>query len=239
MGKFKNSLWVKIGLILIAAALYFFVEPLQSGVKQAVAILSRVDVPAMKAYILSFGLLAPIVSFMLMVFQSLIAPLPAFVITFANAALFGWVKGAILSWSSAMCGAVLCYWIARYYGRSVVEKLTSKFALDEVDHFFERYGKFAILIARLLPFVSFDIVSYAAGLTSIGFWEFFWATGLGQLPATLVYSYVGDMLVGSVRTFVFGLLILFSLAIFVAFIRKFYKDRQKRPVPVMEPPGKN
>lgn len=234
MGISKSSVWVKIGLILLAAGLYFFVAPLQSGVKQAVAILSRVDVPAMKSYILSFGLLAPVVSFMLMVFQSLIAPLPAFVITFANAALFGWVKGAILSWSSAMCGAVLCYWIARYYGRSVVEKLTSKFALDEVDHFFERYGKYAILIARLLPFVSFDIVSYAAGLTSIGFWEFFWATGLGQLPATLVYSYVGDMLVGSVRTFVFGLSILFSLGIFMAMARKFYQDRHRR---VLESPG--
>ena len=39
--------------------------------------------------------------------------------------------------------------------------------------------------------MSFDLVSYAAGLTSMGFWGFFWATGLGQLPATLVYSYVG------------------------------------------------
>lgn len=237
MAKFNSSVWVKIGLILIAAGLYFFVEPIQSGVKQAVAILSKVDVPAMKAYILSFGLLAPVVSFMLMIFQSLIAPLPAFVITFANAALFGWAKGALLSWSSAMCGAVLCYLIARFYGRSVVERLTSRFALEEVDRFFERYGKYAILIARLLPFVSFDVVSYAAGLTSIGFWEFFWATGLGQLPATMVYSYVGDMLVGSVRTFVFGLLTLFSLGIFIAVARQFYRDRCRRSVRVVESPG--
>ncbi len=228
MGKLASSVWVKIGIILIAVGLYLFVPPVQSVVKQATAILSRVDVPAMKEYILSFGILAPIVSFLLMVFQSLIAPLPAFVITFSNAALFGWVWGAILSWSSAMVGAVLCFWIAKYYGRSVVEKLTSRFALEEVDNFFERYGKYAVLIARLLPFVSFDIVSYAAGLTSMGFWEFFWATGLGQLPATLIYSYVGDMLSGSVRTFVFGLMIVFSLAIFAVMIKKFYQEKRRR-----------
>ncbi|MCL6639166.1 MAG: TVP38/TMEM64 family protein [Firmicutes bacterium] len=226
--KLKSPLLIKTGILLFLAGLYFFVEPLQTALKRAVFIFTMVDITAMKSYILSFGIWAPIASFMLMVFQSVAAPLPAFVITFANAALFGWVKGAVLSWSSAMGGAALCYWIARYYGRSVVERLTSKFALEEVDRFFERYGRYAILIARLLPFVSFDVVSYAAGLTSIGFWEFFWATGLGQLPATLVYSYVGDMLVGSVRTFVFGLLCLISLSVLIVLARKIHQDRNKK-----------
>ena len=70
-----------------------------------------------------------------MILQSIAAPLPAFVITFANAALFGWVKGAILSWSSAMTGAALCFYIAKFLGRSTVENITSKFALDSVDGF--------------------------------------------------------------------------------------------------------
>ncbi len=78
---------------------------------------------------------------MLMVLQSVVAPLPAFIITFANAGLFGWVRGAILSWSSAMIGAVLCFFIAKFYGRAVVEKLTSKLALESIDIFFEKYGK--------------------------------------------------------------------------------------------------
>ena len=93
-------------------------------------------------------------------------------ITFANAGLFGWVKGAILSWTSAMAGAALCFYISRIYGRNTAERLTSKFALEEIDGF-DRYGNYAILIARLLPFISFDIVSYAAGLTSMSFWSFF------------------------------------------------------------------
>lgn len=227
---FKANTLIKIGIILILAALYFLVEPLQIAVKRVVFIFSMVDVTAMKSYILSFGIWAPIASFALMIFQSAVAPLPAFIITFANAALFGWVKGAILSWSSAMCGAALCYWIAKYYGRKVVERLTSKFALEEIDSLFKRYGKYAILIARLLPFVSFDIVSYAAGLTSMGFWEFFWATGLGQLPATIIYSYTGEMLVGGVRTMVFGLLGLMSLSIVIAVAKKMYQERT-RPAP--------
>ena len=75
-----------------------------------------------------------------MILQSIVALLPAFLITFANAALFGWVKGAILSGTSAMAGAALCFYIARFLGRDTVEKLTSKFALDSIDEFFEKYG---------------------------------------------------------------------------------------------------
>lgn len=42
-----------------------------------------------RAYIAGYGALAPVVSAILMVFQSVIAPLPAFLITFANGTLFG------------------------------------------------------------------------------------------------------------------------------------------------------
>lgn len=159
--------WFKIVLLVIPVLLYYLVPSFQEIIQNAVKVLSRVDVDAAREYILSFGIWAPVVSFFLMVFQSVAAPLPAFVITFANAGLFGWIKGAALSWTSAMVGAILCFAIARLYGRSVVEKFTTRRALKEVDIFFEKYGKWAVLIARLLPFVSFDIVSYAAGFREV------------------------------------------------------------------------
>ena len=181
--------------------------------------LVKLDMEGLKEYILSFGIWGPVVSFLLMILQSVAAPLPAFVITFANAALFGWVYGAILSWTSAMAGAAICFYIAKFLGRNTVENLTSKFALDEVDKFFVKYGKHTILIARLLPFMSFDLVSYAAGLTSMSFASFFIATGIGQLPATIVYSYVGGMLTGGAKLMMTGLLTLFALSILIYVIK--------------------
>ena len=70
-------------------------------------------------------------------------------------------------------------------------------------------------------------MSYAAGLTSMKFWPFFIATGLGQLPATLVYSYVGGMLTGGAKLLMTGLLILFALSALVVLMRKIYKERKK------------
>ena len=210
-------------LLLSSIALLFFIPTVRETFMGLISLFQSLDIEAIKAYILSFGLLAPFVSFALMVFQSILAPLPAFLITFANAALFGWVYGALLSWSSAMVAALLCFYIAKFLGREVVEKLTSKIALKSVDAFFEKHGVYAILIARLLPFISFDIVSYAAGLTRMSLRSFLVATGLGQLPATLIYSYAGEMLTGGARTFVYGLLILFSVSVLVYLIKRVYR----------------
>ena len=215
---------LKMAVLLLASiALLFFIPTVRETFMGLISLFQSLDIEAIKAYILSFGLLAPLVSFALMVFQAILAPLPAFLITFANAALFGWVYGALLSWSSAMVGALLCFYIAKMLGREVVEKLTSKIALRSVDAFFEKHGVYAILIARLLPFISFDIVSYAAGLTRMSLRSFLIATGLGQLPATLIYSYAGEMLTGGAKTFVYGLLILFSVSVLVYLIKRVYR----------------
>ena len=189
---------------------------------------ARGDFAVVRDFVASYGAYAALISFLLMIFQSIAAPLPAFLITFANANLFGWWQGAILSWSSAMAGAAVCFFIARILGRDVAEKLTSKAGMQQIDTFFEKYGKNTVLICRLLPFVSFDIVSYAAGLTSMSFISFFVATGVGQLPATIVYSYVGGMLTGGAKLLVTGLLILFALSALIFMGRKIYMDRQNK-----------
>ena len=145
-----------------------------------------------RTYIASYGALAPVVSAILMVFQSVIAPLPAFLITFANGTLFGFWWGSLLSWSSSMLGAALCFYIARALGIQRIARLMSQPVVDKTNNFFEKYGPYAILIARLMPFISFDVVSYFAGATRMRFLGFWIATGIGQMPATLVYSYLGE-----------------------------------------------
>ncbi|WAW15853.1 TVP38/TMEM64 family protein [Peptostreptococcus equinus] len=207
---------------------YYLIPSINKNINEAFSTISKLDTKIVIAYLRSYGPMAAVVSFILMVLQSIAAPIPAFLITLSNAAIFGWVKGAILSWSSAMAGAALCFFIARALGRDVVEKLTSKGAMESVDVFFEKYGKYTILICRLLPFVSFDFVSYGAGLTSMSFWSFFVATGIGQLPATIVYSYVGGTLTGGAQKLFVGLLTLFALSIMIGIAKKIYNDKQEK-----------
>ena len=228
----KKSVWIQrvilVAAILALVAVYFLVPAVHEWVGSVFAMFATGDFSAASDFMAQYGPAAAVVSFLLMVFQSVIAPLPAFLITIANANLFGWWQGAILSWTSAMAGAALCFWIARVVGREAVEKLAGKNGIRQMEEFFQRHGTQSVLIARLLPFVSFDWVSYFAGLTSMRFWSFFLATGLGQLPATIVYSYVGGMLTGGAKLLMTGLLILFALAILVVVVRQVYTETQKK-----------
>lgn len=230
--KEKKQKWLgKAALLLCllaAGAAYLFVPSVREGFSRIAVMFASGDFTVVREFVASYGRYAAAVSFGLMILQSVAAPLPAFLLTFANANLFGWWQGAILSWTSAMAGAAVCFYIARILGRDAAEKLTSKAGLEQIDGFFEKYGKNTILICRLLPFVSFDLVSYAAGLTSMSFWSFFIATGIGQLPATLVYSYVGGMLTGGARLFVTGLMILFALSALIVMLRRIYMEKQRK-----------
>ena len=216
-----------LSAFVIAVVSYFIFPPYKNFIDMTLSAFASGDFGVMREFIADYGAYAAAVSFFLMIFQSIAAPLPAFVITLANANLFGWVKGAILSWSSAMAGAALCFYISRVLGRNAAEKLTSRAGLQSVDKFFDRYGTHSILIARLLPFISFDLVSYAAGLTSMRFLPFFAATGIGQLPATIVYSYVGGMLTGGAQMLMTGLLFLFALSAVIVMMRQIYRERGK------------
>lgn len=223
-----------LAVLVILCLVYFLVPPVNAYVNQVASVLGSANVEAVVEFIRSYGAYAMAFSFALMVFQSVIAPLPAFLITFANAAIFGWWQGAILSWTSSMAGAALCFYLARALGRDTVEKYAGKGALASVEGYFEKYGSRTILVCRLLPFVSFDAISYFAGLTPIKFWPFFIATGLGQLPATIIYSYVGGMLTGGVKYFVTALLCIFSLGILVMIVRRIYMERQEKKKQAVE-----
>jgi uncharacterized membrane protein YdjX (TVP38/TMEM64 family) len=213
--KLKRSSW-QYALVLFFSLpfllLYLYHPPFKVAVSKASQILAQGKVELLRDYLLSYGFWAPLVSALLMVFQSVIAPLPAFVITFTNGLLFGMWWGALLSWSSAMVGAAVCFYLARLFGRPLVEKMVGEASLDFADSFFKRYGKYAVFLARLIPVISFDVISYASGLTAMGFWEFFIATGLGQLPATLVYSYLGQSLTGTIK------IIFWAFVIVIAFL---------------------
>lgn len=226
MKKKTISKIVLIAIIVLTVVLYFAVPSFNATMNNFVSKLGSLNLESVIELIRSYGAYAAVVSFFLMILQSILSPIPALLITLSNAAIFGWWKGALLSFWSSMVGAALCFYIARTLGRDVVEKITTKTGLAKVDEFFERYGKNSILICRLLPFVSFDIVSYAAGLTPIKFWDFFIATGLGQLPATIVYSYLGN-LAGSTKTIFISIVCVVALSALVYMIGKIYNDKKK------------
>ncbi len=56
----------------------------------------------------------------------------------------------------------LAFYLARWLGRPFVARWVRGLPIDSL---IERYGAWGILLLRLFPVVSFDFVSFAAGLT--------------------------------------------------------------------------
>jgi uncharacterized membrane protein YdjX (TVP38/TMEM64 family) len=215
----RNALVASL-VVGILVFLYFRSEQFSLHVGFLLRTLGRGDLEGIRDYIRAWGAWGPAISAAVMVFQSVLAPLPSFLVTVANGFLFGAFWGGALSWSSAMVGAALCFWITRSFGRPAAERFVNPKAMARVDAFFARYGDNSILIARLIPVVSFDAVSYLAGLTPIRFWAFFLATGIGQLPATVVYSWLGQNVTGMTQLWLYVLLILAALTVLALTVRK-------------------
>lgn len=178
-------------LILVLGVLYLVVDSFRDEVNRAIRVLTSGDVEAVRDYILSYGAWAPVVSAALMVLQALLTFVPSSILAFANGLAFGAFWGGMLSLVSAAVAAAISFGIAHALGRTVVEAMVGKRSLGSADKWFARYGAYAVLVARLIPVVSFDVVSYAAGLTRMSFLRFLLATTVGMAPATFVYAYLG------------------------------------------------
>lgn len=187
--------WLQPALILGAAVAfvlaYSFSEGFRAEVLRAVGILGRGDVDALGDYLISFGVLAPLASVAAMVLQALVAPVPVFLVVFANGLTFGVLWGWLLSLAGLTLASAVCFWISRALGRVPVEALAGKAGLASADRWFARRGVWAVLLARLVPGMAFDAVSFAAGLTRMGFGRFLAATVLGSAPSTFLYAYLG------------------------------------------------
>ncbi len=228
MKKGKHILLFILAFVLVVViTLYYINSDFNDFVKLSIKMLLNLDIEGLTAYIRSFGIYAALISFTLMLMQAIIPPLPASIITLANAAVFGASLGGLLSFVSLLAGATFCFSISRILGRDVAVKFTGEKALKKLDDFFLKYGKYAILIARLFPFISFDLVSYATGLTSIPFLTFIAATAIGQTPSVLVYSYAGSSILGGPKMALigFGVLVAFSMLVFAG--KRYYDKKNK------------
>ena len=227
----RTTQLLRVVLLLIVAALFGLFYLLSAGfrseVNQALGLLGRGDIAGLRDYILSFGLWAPIASCFLMVLQALVAPVPSFLITFANGLAFGVFWGWMLSLFGHVLAAAVCFGISRSLGRVPVEVLVGKTGLESADHWFARWGIYAVFVARLVPGIAFDVISYAAGLTRMRFRNFLIATTLGIFPQTFLYSYLGRQAPEYVALFLVTSGLVVAGVVTVAVLR--YRRERRKP----------
>ena len=142
------------------------------------------------------GPAAPLVFIAAMALAVVVSPIPNVPISAFIGMMYGPWAGTLIASGGAIVGAVAAFGISRRFGRRAIAVFTRR-QVHFCDGCSERSLTLLVLAARLIPVVSFDIVSYGAGLSRMPFWKFALWSYLGMLPWTWAYTTFGATLIGT------------------------------------------
>lgn len=179
-------------MITTAIGIFFVILLVVAFNRELFTLLTKGSIDQVVQLIKSWGVIAPLLSILLMILQSIAAPIPAFLITGANGIVFGVYGGIIVSWAGAMLGALVSFLLAKWFGGKIIHKVQKEQKwLGYVNKLSGKYGFTTVLVARLIPVISFDVISFAAGLSGMKLRSFLTATGFGMIPGTIAYTVLG------------------------------------------------
>lgn len=174
------------------------------------------------------GVWGPVAVIGLMTLAILVSPIPSAPIALSAGALYGHFWGTLYVLAGSEIGAIAAFGIARFLGYDLLHGWFGNH-LNRGLAGSQNVLMGTVFASRLLPFISFDIVSYAAGLTSISFWRFAIATLAGIIPASFLLAHFGSELVADeTNRILYAVLLLGVLAATPLVLKLIIKFRSHR-----------
>ncbi len=175
------------GLAIVGIALLGIWLFAPSVFTEAQRMLNRENIEALVA---RAGVWGPLLIVTLMTVAVVASPIPSAPIALAAGAAYGHVWGTVQVVIGAEIGALIAFGLARVLGHDVLRRVLG----DRIDAGLlgsQSALTVTVFASRLLPFVSFDMISYAAGLSRLHAWRFALATLAGIVPASFLLAHVG------------------------------------------------
>jgi uncharacterized membrane protein YdjX (TVP38/TMEM64 family) len=213
---------VGAGAVLAIAGIYWILEG-------AGMLATLTDAHALRQYVMGLGMAGPLAIVALMILAILVSPIPSAPIALAAGALYGHTWGTAYIALGAELGALAAFGLARLVGRDSLQRwLGSRLPKSRLGS--QNALMTIVFVSRLLPFISFDVVSYAAGLTSLTLWRFALATLAGILPASFLLAHFGgEMATGELDRILYAVLalgLLTAVPLAVHFARERLRKRE-------------
>ncbi|MDH5232182.1 MAG: TVP38/TMEM64 family protein [Gammaproteobacteria bacterium] len=179
-------------IVIIALIIILFVISLYYFERHNVQLLLS-DQELLKNRIASLGWFGPVMIVSLMTVAIVMSPLPSAPIALTAGLLYGHTWGTVYVLIGSTLGAIIAFSIARLLGYDFIRHwLGENIAKGWAGSQNTLMG--IVFVSRLMPFISFDIVSYIAGFTSLSFWRFTIATVAGIAPASFLLAHLGGEL---------------------------------------------
>lgn len=136
------------------------------------------------------GLWGPLLVVTLMTIAVVASPIPSAPIALAAGAAYGHVWGTVQVVIGAELGALIAFGLARVLGHDALRRVLGT-SVDAGLLGSQTALTATVFASRLMPFVSFDMISYAAGLSRLHAWRFALATLAGIIPASFLLAHFG------------------------------------------------
>ncbi|UCD01969.1 MAG: TVP38/TMEM64 family protein [Promethearchaeota archaeon] len=176
-----------VALIIFSIALFiynYFVDP---------TFLYSIVVNFFVNPILAIGVWGIFLFIGIMAIQGLIIPIPSEIVLLATGMIWGIYYGGIMGTIGSLAAGMLCFYISKKGGRPLAEKFVGKKAIKMADEIIEKYGIWAILISRMVPFIFFDPISYASGLVEMDTKKYSIGTLIGAIPRAFFFAWLGSL----------------------------------------------
>ncbi len=157
-------------------------------------ITSAERIAMIQQYVQSWGIAGPLVYVAIVAVEVVVAPIPGAILYAPGGLLFGGFWGGLLSLIGNVLGAGVACRLMQVLGRSRLQWMWEAEQLQVLDRRLARAGVWVIAALRVNPITSSDLVSYAAGLTSIPTWKVMLGTLIGMAPLCWGQAYLADEL---------------------------------------------
>jgi len=147
------------------------------------------DEQALEAAINDLGWLGPAGLIAFNILQIVVAPIPGYVVQIASGYLFGPFWGGVWASIGLLIGAMLSMWLARTFGRPLVERLVGAQRLDKWEAATHSDSVIIWFILILSP--TGDLPYFLAGLSSVRFRTIFLLSLAIRVPTTFVVTSAG------------------------------------------------
>lgn len=170
-------------------ALAIAVAPLREAASAAL----HGDATAVRNRIDDLGVAGPPIVLLLCLIHAVLF-YPAEIVDAAAGFAYGFWAGLLLVMSGWLINGFAAYAIGRTVARPLLHRLLGRERFERAERTIGRGGVTLLLAVRLVPFLPFSLVCYAAGAARVPSWRFAWTTVLGYLPITAVSVYLGTRL---------------------------------------------
>jgi uncharacterized membrane protein YdjX (TVP38/TMEM64 family) len=155
---------------------------------------NEASLEALRQALFRWGPLAPAVYVAAVVVEVLVAPIPGTLLYAPAGALFGGLQGGALSLIGNTIGAAIACAVGRSLGeQAVARRLDGSRLAGHVEAIRAR-GFWVVLLLRLNPLTSSDLVSYTAGALGVPVSRVALGTFIGMAPLCFAQAYLAEQI---------------------------------------------